>query len=86
MYIQAQGSGGFIGSKPNHHAWGGAPATAFVGSVNSDIENGEIKEDAPPAQLYNLEVDKYQTTNVFNQYPEIVEEMEARLKVIMNQN
>lgn len=85
MYIPAQGSGGFIGSKPNHHAWGGAPATAFVGSVNSDIENGEIKEDAPPAQLYNLELDKYQTTNVFNQYPEIVEEMEARLKEIKNQ-
>ena len=86
MYIPAQGSGGFVGSKPNHHAWGGAPAVEFVGSVNSDIENGKIKEDAPPAQLYNLEEDINQTTNVYNQYPEVVKEMEARLNTIMNQN
>jgi len=86
MYIPAQGSGGFIGSKPNHHAWGGAPAVEFVGGVNSDIEKGKIKEDAPPAQLYNLEEDTNQTTNVFNQNPEVVKEMEARLKVLRNQN
>ncbi|GIZ09684.1 arylsulfatase [Flavobacterium sp. UMI-01] len=79
MYIPAQGSGGFTGSQPNHHAWGGAPATAFVGSVNSDIENGKIKADAPPAQLYNLEDDKYQTINVYKKYPEIVKEMQATL-------
>ncbi|MDO6802467.1 arylsulfatase [Wenyingzhuangia sp. 1_MG-2023] len=80
MYIPAQGSGGFSGSKPNHHAWGGAPAIEFVGSVNSDIKDGKIKKEAPVAQLYNLSKDKYQTTNVYNQYPEKVKEMEAVLE------
>jgi arylsulfatase A-like enzyme len=79
MYIPAKGSGGFRGSKPHHHAWGGAPAVAFVGGKNSDIENGIIKIDAQPAQLYNLVEDKYQTTNVYEKYPEIVKEMEAGL-------
>lgn len=79
MYIPAKGSGGFRGHKPDHHAWGGAPGVAFVGGVNSDIENGKIKEDAPIGQLYNLEEDKYQTTNLYNQYPNIVKEMEIAL-------
>lgn len=85
MYIPAKGSGGFNGSKPQHHAWGGAPAVVFVGGINSDIENGQIKEDAPSAQLYNLEVDKYQTTNVYNQYPEVVKEMGAALETYGSQ-
>ncbi|TCL66812.1 arylsulfatase A-like enzyme [Mariniflexile fucanivorans] len=80
MYIPAQGSGGFTGSKPEQHAWGGAPAVAFIGGVNSDIENGKIKKDAPKAQLYNLEEDKYQITNVYTKYPEVVKEMETILE------
>ena len=77
MYIGARGSGGFTGSKPSDHAWGGPPAAAFVGSVNSDIENGRIKEDAPPAQLYDLEADVNQTQNLYKEYPEVVKEMSA---------
>ena len=80
MYIPAQGSGGFRGSKPQHHAWGGASAVAFVGGTNSDLENGQIKEDAPAAQLYNLEEDKYQTTNVYTQFPKVAKEMDAVLR------
>jgi len=80
MYIPGRGSGGFRGSRPQDHAWGGAPATAFVGSVNSDIENGRIREDAPPAQLYDLEKDVNQTINLFSQYPEVVREMETLLE------
>ena len=79
MYIGARGSGGFTGSKPSDHAWGGPPAAAFVGSVNSDIENGRIKEDAPPAQLYDLEADVNQTQNLYKEYPEVVKEMSALL-------
>ncbi|WP_110354861.1 arylsulfatase [Arenibacter sp. ARW7G5Y1] len=79
MYIPAKGSGGFNGSKPQHHAWGGAPGVDFVGGTNSDIVNGQIKENAPSGQLYDLEADKYQTTNVYNQYPEVVKEMVAVL-------
>ena len=86
MYIPAKGSGGFKGSKPNQHTWGGPPAVALVGGVNSDIENGKIKKDAPVAQLYNLEEDKYQTTNVYNQYPEVVKEMKAVLETYRLKN
>jgi len=79
MYIPAKGSGGFRGSKPHHHAWGGAAAVNFVGGKNSEMENGKLKEEAEVAQLYNLEEDKYQTTNVYSQHPEVVKEMEAIL-------
>ncbi|MDA1232697.1 MAG: arylsulfatase, partial [Planctomycetota bacterium] len=54
MYIPGQGSGGFGGKKPGDHTFAGPPAASFVGSVNSDIEDGKIKSDAPPAQLYDL--------------------------------
>ena len=80
MYIPAKGSGGFTGSKPSHHAWGGPPAVALVGGVNSDIENGKIKRNAPPAQLYDLEADVCQTKNLYREHPEVVREMEALLK------
>lgn len=86
MYIPAKGSGGFGGSKPEHHAWGGAPAIAFVGNINSDVENGKIKENAQIAQLYNLEEDKYQTTNLYSQYPKIIKEMEVILETYRPKN
>ncbi len=79
MYIPAQGSGGFTGSKPNQHAWGGPAAVALVGGVNSDMADGKLKEDAAPAQLYNLEADVNQTTNLYHQYPEVVAAMQAAL-------
>ena len=79
MYIGARGSGGFTGSKPNHHAWGGPPATEFVGSVNSDIQNGRLKKNAPPAQLYDLENDLSQTKNIYRDHPQVVKEMAALL-------
>jgi arylsulfatase A len=81
VYIGARSSGGFTGSRPKDHAWGGPPAAEFAGSVNSDIENGRLKKDAPPAQLYDLEKDLAQTTNVYRENPQVVKEMEARLNV-----
>ena len=85
MYIGARGSGGFTGSKPSQHAWGGPPAAEFAGSVNSDIENGRIKKNAPPAQLYDLESDLAQTTNVYLQNPQVVKEMQARLNALRSE-
>jgi len=79
MYIGARGSGGFGGSRPKDHAWGGPAAAALVGSVNSGIENGRLKKDAPPAQLYDMEFDPNQTRNLYRKYPEVVKEMEASL-------
>jgi arylsulfatase A len=43
-------------------------------------ENGKIKKDAPPAQLYDLEADVNQTKNLYNEYPEVVQEMKALLE------
>ncbi len=80
MYIPAKSDGGFRGSKPGEHAWGGAAVTKLVNTPNSDIENGVIKKDAPPAQLYDLESDRNQTKNVYHDYPGVVREMAAALK------
>jgi arylsulfatase A len=79
MYISNQGSGGFSGTKRGMHSFGGAAAIAYAGYENSDIEEGKIKKNAPPAQLYDLEKDLSQTTNLYLQYPEVVKEMEALL-------
>lgn len=79
MYIPAQGSGGFTGSKPEQHAWGGPPAVALVGGINSDMANGKLKLDAAPAQLYDLSKDVNQTRNLYDDHPEIVRKMAARL-------
>jgi arylsulfatase A-like enzyme len=79
MYIPKRGSGGFSGGKPTDHAWGGPPAVQFAGSVNSDIEGGKYKSDAPEAQLYDLEQDLAQTTNVYRENPQVVKEMETLL-------
>lgn len=79
VYIPAKGSGGFAGG-PGAHAAGGPKMVSFIGGKNSDIENGKIKKDAAPAQLYNLEADLSQTKNVYNENPEIVKEMDTFLK------
>ncbi|QDT62529.1 Arylsulfatase [Stieleria bergensis] len=79
MYIPSQGSGGFGGRTPNNHTFAGPAAASFVGSVNSDIEDGKIRKDAPPAQLYNLEADVNQIINVINEHPEVVKELSSLL-------
>jgi hypothetical protein len=79
MYIPARGSGGFGGRKPSDHTFAGPPAASFVGSVNSDIVDGKIKADAPPAQLYDLEADVNQTQNLHDEYPEVVKELSSLL-------
>jgi len=80
MYIGAKGSGGFTQKKRGEHAFGGAAAIAYAGYENSDIENGKIKADAPPAQLYDLKNDLRQTTNLYREHPELVAELDALLK------
>ncbi|MDB4614776.1 sulfatase-like hydrolase/transferase, partial [bacterium] len=81
MYIDARNSGGFGNPKPGTHTFSGAAAAAFIGSVNSDFTaKGRIKKDAPPGQLYDLEADVNQTTNVYRQHPKVVAELKALLK------
>ena len=79
MYIPRQGSGGFGGRTPGSHTFAGPPAASFVGSVNSDIEDGKIKADAPPAQLYDLVADVNETKNVINEHPDEVQELKTLL-------
>ena len=79
MYIPHQGSGGFGGNKPGDHTFAGPPAVTFVGSVNSDIEDGKIRRYAPPAQLYDLQADVNQTRNVFSEHPEVVQKLSSLL-------
>ena len=80
MYIPAKNDGGFRGSKPGQHAWGGPAVTKLVGTPNSDIENGKLKKNASLAQLYDLAGDRNQTINLYLKHPEIVKEMAAALK------
>ena len=80
MYIGAQGSGGFGATKRGEHAFGGPAAITYAGYTNSDIENGNIRKDAPPGQLYDLENDLQQTQNLYLQHPEIVKELQALLE------
>ncbi|MDD7985049.1 arylsulfatase [Lentisphaera marina] len=80
IYISGQGSGGFTVAKRGGQAFGGAAAISYAAYKNSDIENGKIKADAPPAQLYDLENDLTQTKNLYNEHPELVKEMKSLLE------
>jgi arylsulfatase A-like enzyme len=80
MFIDAQGGGGFGGTQPGGHGFAGPAAASFTGHPNSDIVNGKIREEASPAQLYDLEADVNQTQNLYNDYPEVVKEMRERLQ------
>lgn len=75
VYIPQQDSGGFQGKRIGDHTLGGAASTKLTKQENSDIVNGKIKKGAPPAQLYNIKKDPYQTTNIFGQYPKIQKEL-----------
>lgn len=80
LYIGAKGSGGFGSKKGTQFARGGPAAHRLTQQVNSDIKNGKLKPDSPPAQLYDLEDDRSQTQNLYNSHPEIVKQMSELLK------
>lgn len=80
VYISARGGGGFTEPNLGDHSSGGAAAFSFTGQQNSDIENGKIKPDAPPAQLYNLKDDLGQHNNVILKHPEVDRELKALLE------
>jgi len=78
VYIPKQSSGGFS-TGPGHHGAGGPGMVTYSGAKNSDIKNGKIIKGAPKAQLYDLEADVSQTTNLFKKHPEIVAKMQKEL-------
>jgi arylsulfatase A-like enzyme len=79
VYISAQEGGGFDGTAIGDGRLGGAAAFLLTGQQNSDIENGKVKPGAPPAQLYDLENDPSQTTNLYYKYPDVVSELQELL-------
>ncbi len=77
VYISAQGDGGFGGIR------GGPGSVAFSQRTNSDITaDGKIKPGAPPDQLYDLNADPMQTTNVVRTHPEVA----ARLITLLQEH
>ena len=82
LYINGQGSGGvsagdneFSRHRSMYHLY------AETGMTNSDIApDGSVKSDAPPEQLYNLESDAGQATNVIGKHPEKAEELRSLLE------
>jgi arylsulfatase A-like enzyme len=84
MYISSQNEGGFDGTEIGDHNFGGAAAHLLTRQVNSDVEDGKIKADAPPAQLYDLKADPTQKVNVYNQHPKVAEELKNLLENIVN--
>ena len=80
VYIPARGEGGFQGKKVGDHLLAGAASQPLTKLVNSDVVDGKIRSDAPPAQLYDLESDPAQAVNVYQEHPELVAEMAALLK------
>lgn len=84
MYIGAKGGGGFSNPRIGSHTFGGAGALIFTHQVNSDIADGEIKPDAPEGQLYDLDKDPEQSKNVYADFPDVVDEMDKRIKELLD--
>jgi arylsulfatase A-like enzyme len=80
VYIGAQGGGGFEGKKAGDHGLGGPAALRFTRQVHSDIEDGKLKPDAPPTQLYDLDKDPGQTKNIVREHPEVAMKLQLLLK------
>ena len=80
VYIPRRDSGGFQGKKIGDHLFAGAAALPFMEKSNSDVVDGKVRPGAPPAQLYDLKKDPFQTENVHSQHPEVVSELETILQ------
>jgi arylsulfatase A-like enzyme len=80
VYISAQGDGGFNNDR------GGPMALHIAGQTNSDVEDGSIRPDAPPAQLYDLSSDLSQAKNLYRENPEVVTEMQRLLEELTRGN
>ena len=77
VYYPFQGSGG-MSAHPTQR-WG--QPYERVGMENSDHHpDGTLKDDAPPAQLYDIDADPGQTTNLHKEHPQRVEKMQLRLE------
>ena len=84
LYIPKQGSAGFTVQVPPAKPWG--QPYAKMGQLNSDIDaQGNVKPDAPAAQLYNLRDDLPQSTNRFRDEPATARRLAARMAELLPQ-
>ena len=75
VYIGARGSGGFNN---------GLQEVAFTRQANSDVTaDGRLRENSPGNQLYNLESDPSQRTNVVTQHALVARDLRRQLEKIM---
>jgi len=82
IYISSPGHGGFGAKRIGDHGLGGPAAHLLTKQVNSDIENGRLRPNAPEAQLYNLASDPRQLRNVYREHAGMVNKIKARLAEI----
>lgn len=76
VYYPFQGSGGMT-ANPSQR-WG--QSYQSTGMHNGDLNaDGSLKDDAPPAQLYNVKNDPGQAVNLYRQNPERAATMQRRL-------
>ncbi|MBI5822182.1 MAG: sulfatase-like hydrolase/transferase [Verrucomicrobia bacterium] len=71
LFFPKRGSGGFSTdlTGPWMQPW-------KIGRKTSDYTaDGQLKPDAPPGQLYDLEKDLAETTNLYNEHPDIVKRL-----------
>lgn len=77
LFIPARGAGGFQGKKVGNHLLSDEYALPFTGQRNSDVADGRIRADAPPAQLYDLDRDPGQARNVYAEHRAVAAELAA---------
>ncbi len=81
VYVPTQGSAGI--TTEVGMTW--AVQFEALGLKNSDFNGeGNLKPDAPPAQLYNLRTDPRQSRNLIMDYPDKASELAARFAEIRN--
>ncbi len=80
VYIPRQDSGGFQGKNVGDHLLAGAASMEFTRHANSDVVGGNLRTGAPSAQLYDLEKDPFQVSNVYSNHPEVVGELGSILQ------
>ena len=80
MYLPGQGS---LGLTTGNNEW--FLPIHKMGLPNSDYdEEGNLKDDAPETQLYNLKKDPSQSHNVVNEFPEKATEIAARYNELLS--
>jgi len=80
LYLPSQGSAGLTVPAPPKLN----PHFSKLGLVTSDVdEEGRIGRDAPPVQLYNLDIDIFQRWNLALNYPQRTETLQKRLQELL---